>query len=372
MKKVLVFGIILILLIFLIPLKFSKVEAYTGEIDPENYITMPGQMNIVNGEAVNTISLSAEASDYTISYQKIDIAKEQMDNIFAKVEEVEKYITDNGKLLEEKEKNVQELYDTYTSAVEAGGWDVDQLEELRKQYEVAKAEYEEFYSEISENLTGLQDELRLLIPDYTDSWIETTNSSDNVELDFSQYSGEVYFVLWAKIENETETYYDVELYSTLVQNEETITISESSVSIEVGETIQLTAISSNNASIKWTSSDASIARVSSDGLVIGEKEGTAIITATGDEKTATCEVVVTEKQTENDGGTLNPNDTIDLDGLLDSNKGQMSTNVITPEDDTTAPGSLPQTGVGIFIGIIILVIICIATISYIQYRKNNF
>ena len=85
---------------------------------------MPGQMNIVNGEAVNTISLSAEASDYTISYQKIDIAKEQMDNIFAKVEEVEKYITDNGKLLEEKEKNVQELYDTYTSAVEAGGWDV--------------------------------------------------------------------------------------------------------------------------------------------------------------------------------------------------------------------------------------------------------
>ena len=75
MKKVLVFGIILILLIFLIPLKFSKVEAYTGEIDPENYITMPGQMNIVNGEAVNTISLSAEASDYTISYQKIDIAQ---------------------------------------------------------------------------------------------------------------------------------------------------------------------------------------------------------------------------------------------------------------------------------------------------------
>ena len=106
MKRKIIAGILIIFFIFSMSVSFYNVKAYSGEIDPENYITMPGQMNIVNGEAVNTISLSTEASDYTISYQKIDIAKEKMDNIFAKVEEVEKYITDNGKLLEEKEKNV--------------------------------------------------------------------------------------------------------------------------------------------------------------------------------------------------------------------------------------------------------------------------
>ena len=88
------------------------------------------------------------------------------------------------------------------------------------------------------------------------------------------------------------------------EQEETVTINKNSVDVKVEETIQLTASSSKNSTITWTSSNNSIATVNSSGVVKGIKEGTAVITAKGSDKSATCTVTVKAKDTSSD----EPND----------------------------------------------------------------
>ena len=139
----------------------------------------------------------------------------------------------------------------------------------------------------------MKQEYYALIPSYTNSWTPTTNNTiENVQLDFKNYSGKIYFVLWAKIDNGTDVYYDMTIYSSKVDRNETISISKTSASIKINETLQLTASSSTSSKITWTSSDTSIATVDSNGLVKGIKEGYAVITAKGSEKTATCTITV--------------------------------------------------------------------------------
>lgn len=74
----------------------------------------------------------------------------------------------------------------------------------------------------------------------------------------------------------------------------TVTISPETASVERGETVQLSATASDDGTIAWSSSDTSIATVSSTGLVTGVAEGTATITARrGSAGSDTCTVTVT-------------------------------------------------------------------------------
>lgn len=74
----------------------------------------------------------------------------------------------------------------------------------------------------------------------------------------------------------------------------TVTISPETASVERGETVQLSATASDDGTITWSSSDTSIATVSSTGLVTGVAEGTATITARrGSAGSDTCTVTVT-------------------------------------------------------------------------------
>ena len=84
-----------------------------------------------------------------------------------------------------------------------------------------------------------------------------------------------------------------------------VLLNKTSADIVVGETLTLTAtVSPNNATdktIRWTSSDKSVAAVNSEGLVIGEGIGTATITATTvNGLTASCtvnvQIINTEKK----------------------------------------------------------------------------
>ncbi len=81
-----------------------------------------------------------------------------------------------------------------------------------------------------------------------------------------------------------------------------ITFDKSSLSLSVGETYTLTAtVSPSDAtdkSLNWSSSDTSVASVSSSGKVSAIKAGTATITATANDGSgvkATCSVIVTSK-----------------------------------------------------------------------------
>ena len=211
---------ILIIYIFSISLNLYKVEAYSGELDPESYITLPSRIYVSDGVGTGTISLSSSASDYDISYQKIDITESTFNNIKNKAKEINDYVEESGNTLKEKEANVKTLQTEYETLYNSGTATEEQLTEAQNKYTEAYNDYQEFYNTASANITTLQDEYYALIPNYTNSWTNTTNSSNNVQLDFKNYTGKVYFILWAKIENGTNTYYDMNGYTSEIEDGE--------------------------------------------------------------------------------------------------------------------------------------------------------
>ena len=75
----------------------------------------------------------------------------------------------------------------------------------------------------------------------------------------------------------------------------TVTISDTTAALKVGETKQLTATASDGGAVTWKSADASIATVSDSGLVTAVGGGEVTISATSSSGTrATCSVTVTD------------------------------------------------------------------------------
>lgn len=77
---------------------------------------------------------------------------------------------------------------------------------------------------------------------------------------------------------------------------ESVTIQTSQLTLMPGETSQLEATvtpsDAANSDVTWTTSNDAVATVSEDGLVTAVSPGDALITATADSKSATCEVTV--------------------------------------------------------------------------------
>ena len=96
---------------------------------------------------------------------------------------------------------------------------------------------------------------------------------------------------------------------TVVQLAEGVTLNQTTATINMGSTLQLTATvapdSTNNKGVMWTSNNTNIATVNASGLVTPKAVGTATITVKtndGSNKTATCNVTVRQLST---GITLN-------------------------------------------------------------------
>lgn len=75
-------------------------------------------------------------------------------------------------------------------------------------------------------------------------------------------------------------------------NPTNVTIQSRTFSIERGSTVQLSAKTSNNSTITWSSSRKSVATIDSNGLVTGRKPGETTITAKGLGGSATCKIKV--------------------------------------------------------------------------------
>lgn len=76
----------------------------------------------------------------------------------------------------------------------------------------------------------------------------------------------------------------------------TVSISESSVTLTVGDTKSLTATASDGSTIEWSSDNASVASVNTRGLITAVAEGTATIKAASGDAYAECSVTVNAKE----------------------------------------------------------------------------
>lgn len=101
-----------------------------------------------------------------------------------------------------------------------------------------------------------------------------------------------------------------------------VTIDKTSVSIENGVSIPLTATVSTGHDVVWKSSASSIAAVDEDGIVTAKKCGNAIIRATADGVTAKCRVTVRKPtlSLSHSRITLYPDDTFSLTVRCSSNR----------------------------------------------------
>ena len=77
--------------------------------------------------------------------------------------------------------------------------------------------------------------------------------------------------------------------------EPAVYISQAVIELEVGETVQLAAASSDNAEVSWVSGSDAIVTVNQNGLITGNGEGETIVTAATSTALASCTVKVSEK-----------------------------------------------------------------------------
>lgn len=72
----------------------------------------------------------------------------------------------------------------------------------------------------------------------------------------------------------------------------TLTLSQKKASLECNQTLQLSATTSNHATVKFKSSKSSIASIDETGLITAKKPGETTITVTADTTTSTCKITV--------------------------------------------------------------------------------
>ena len=144
---------------------------------------------------------------------------------------------------------------------------------------------------------------------------------------------------------------------------ESVSLDKSNLTLEVGDTNTLSAtinpVNATNRNLSWKSSDESVVTVSTSGVVTAKKIGTATITVTTEDgnKTATCNISVTQK-------TNKADDIYKDNGNIQSTSGVTT---IGGTDTTVSNKILPNTGKAtiIIVGIVSL----IAIIIFIRYRK---
>lgn len=208
----------LLILFIIVSNVFCISTAYSGEIDPNAYIMMPMMINSYNHVADCTISVTSAANSYQLYYQKVDITDAKYDEISKKADEV----NSNVEKYNEESKKKYDALETLRKQTESILSDSNKSEEekdaAQEKYKKERDSYNNYVDTEKAKINKLKMERQELVPNFTNSWTKTTLERNNVTLDFSKYSGEIHFVLWAKLENGTNTYYDYQIYSTNIKN----------------------------------------------------------------------------------------------------------------------------------------------------------
>lgn len=136
-----------------------------------------------------------------------------------------------------------------------------------------------------------------------------------------------------------------------------VSVSPASATVEVGESVQLTATVKDVAgntltgrTITWQSSDRTVASVDSNGLVTGAGEGSATITATSEGKSGTATITVTRAAVASvivspASATIEVGETIQLTATVTDSRGDTLTNrSVTWSSSDVAVATVNSTG----------------------------
>lgn len=119
-----------------------------------------------------------------------------------------------------------------------------------------------------------------------------------------------------------------------------VTISESHITLENGESARLSAKVSTGHEVSWKSSASSIASVDEDGIVTAKKCGSAIIRATADGVSAKCQVTVKKPSLSLNRSSISlyPEETFQLVASCSSNRP------LTFRSSSSAVASVDESG----------------------------
>lgn len=186
---------------------------------------------------------------------------------------------------------------------------------------------------------------------------EATVTLQDITFDgFFSFYVEANNATFQKDESVTLSLQNIRLPATEFVEVESITLSESNISVSAGQTHQLTAtVKPDDATIKtvtWTSSDEDVATVDGNGVITAKAAGSTVITATTENGlTATCNVLV---PVEAESVTLNT-----TEATISVGRTVQLTATILPEDtavktvtwESSAPGTASVNSDGLVTGV---------------------
>ena len=220
MKKKIIPIIILMFFLFSTIIQSNCVIAafFKDQIDKDDKIKFSNTMNTKDNKLIGTITLKDDFANYKLSYQVVMINKNQYNTLNNKKEEINSYIRSYNEIVKERKEKLKKLKEKLETIRNNSKISNTEKNKATKDYNNKVLELKEFANSEKEKIQTMKSEYYKSIPNYTTSWTSATNKTDNVNIATNNYSGEIYYVLWAKAENGTDTYYDCKLYSNTVEN----------------------------------------------------------------------------------------------------------------------------------------------------------
>ena len=321
-------NILSIILVAIIMLTATSTMAYSGTLDASDDILISDTMT--NGRGV--IDIARGVAGYKLYYQANELSNDTYKQI--------KQLKDELRVIQAF--NVYELTKS----------DADYNE-----YYSAQMYYKNLYGKIVEDWTDekIKEDasiIKNLLPNYTDSWKQTTDNSFDIEL--SNFSGNKDFVVWVQLVKQDGTKaYDAEIFELTGTKKDTTNNNGNSGSNNNGSSNNGNNGSNNNGSSNSGNNGSNNNGSNNNGSSNSGNNGSNNSGNSG---------------TNNNGSSNNGTSTdVKNAGKDTSTKSSSSTG-----DKTTSSSKLPYAGMAKGTTIVaILVAIAGTVISYIKYRKLN-